>query len=116
MERALQFLVMLDGPTDERRILDAVRQAFPDATPVKANSCDLRGNWLEAWTNEDHDPDLAANDDEDAFLYFRWRVEVTPMADGITEDDQVTLAKGLVACFTSNGWTPIVAAAFEDRV
>lgn len=88
MSGTLQFIVMVDGDVSEAALLKS----------LKAHSCDLRGNFLEIWHNEDADPDLARNDD-DGYLYYRWRVELTPTTKSVGADHQVELARALIAAF-----------------
>jgi hypothetical protein len=115
MSGTLQFIIMVDGDVGEADLLQSVLGRFPDAVRSKAHSCDVGGNWLEIWHNDDADADLA-RDDEDGYLYYRWRVELTPMSDGLDEDHQVRLARGLLATFEAVGGRPVVLANFENRV
>jgi hypothetical protein len=115
MSGTLQFIIMVDGDVGEAELLQSVLSRFPDATRLKAHSCDVAGNWLEIWHNDDADPGLARSED-DGYLYYRWRVEVTPMSDALNEDHQVELARGLLAAFTSAGGRPVILANFEHRV
>ena len=115
MDGTLQFLVMVDADLDRPGMVQAVLDRFPEATPLKENSCDLRGNWLEVWDNEDADREQAA-DPDDGYLHFRWRVEVTPLDDTLDEDHQVRLARDLRDCFAAVGRDAVVAANFEHRV
>jgi hypothetical protein len=111
----LQFLLMVDADLDRAGLLAVVRGRFPDAVPGKENSCDVHGNWLEIWPNEGADPALATTD-EDAYLYYRWRVELTPLDGEGDEDHQVALARELLAAFTAAGARAEVLSSFEDRV
>ena len=111
----LQFLVMLDLQLSRSEVLDVVLASFPDAVYRKANSCDLRGNWLEVWANEDADSRLAS-DEDDGFLYYRWRVEATPSRKGLREDEQIEFAWELRSKFEEWGGRAIVCAAFEGRI
>jgi hypothetical protein len=115
MSGTLQFVVMVDGEVGEAALLQSVLGRFPDATRLKAHSCDVRGNWLEIWHNDDADPELARGD-EDGYLHYRWRVELTPMSDTLDEDHQVELARALIAVFREAGGRSVVLANFEDRV
>jgi hypothetical protein len=115
MSGTLQFIIMVDGDIGEAELLRSVLDRFPDAVRLKAHSCDVGGNWLEIWHNDDADVDLARTD-EDGFLYYRWRVELTPMTDDLNEDHQVELARGLLAAFEAVGGRSVVLANFEDRV
>jgi hypothetical protein len=109
------FIIMVDGDVDEAEVLRSVLERFPGAVWLKAHCCDVGGNWLEMWHNDDADSNLALSD-KDGYLHYRWRVEVTPMNDAIDEDHQVELARGLLAAFESVGGRPVVLANFGDRV
>ncbi|WP_433115397.1 hypothetical protein [Micromonospora sp. CA-246542] len=111
----LQFLIMVDGPLTAAELLDLIRARLPDAKPYRRDSVDVRGNLLEINTNEGADPRLAATD-EDGYLYFRWRVEVTPMDRSVDEAQQITLARELLRAIDGQQARATVCAAFEDRV
>ncbi|GAA0333548.1 hypothetical protein NE235_13610 [Actinoallomurus spadix] len=115
MSETLQFIVMVDGDVSEEALLRSVFDAFPDAVRLKVHSCDVQGNQLEIWHNEDADPALAFTDD-DGYLYYRRRVEVTPMIGSVDEDHQVALARALAVAFESIGGRAVVLANFEDRL
>ncbi len=114
MEEGLLFLIMVDADRDRQAVLKLILDQFPDAIRRKANSCDLRGNWIEVWENEGADANLAVG--EKGYLYFKWRVEVTPLNKSITEIEQVELARALLSCFQSAGCKAVVCADFEDKV
>lgn len=110
-----EFLIMLDGAKSDTEVLSALYAKNAGAVPVKQNSCDIKGNWLEVRGNDDHDPAML-EDPEDGFLFYRWRVEVTPMDNGISVDNQIQLARSLLDVFRAHGWRAVVAASFEDQV
>ena len=110
MDETLEFLVMVD---DADGLPEAILRHFPEAVRRKENSCDLRGNWIEVWPNDDADRDLVGGDE--GYLYYAWEVQATPVVD-VDEDHQVRLARELVSCFRALGGTAVVAANFEDRV
>ena len=111
----LQILLMVEADLDRPTVLASVLASFQDAVRRKENSCMVRGNLLEIWPNEDADPVMSRSDD-DPYLYFRWRVEVTPMDDDLDEDHQIRLARDLRSALESIGARVEVLAAFEDRV
>lgn len=113
-DETLQFIVMADGDLSEPQLLNAIIARFPDARRVKGNSCDVRGNWVEIWENEDADPKLAGG--EDGYMFYGWRIEATPMTDDIDEDHQIAFARDLMAYLRDAGMRTVVAANFEDRV
>lgn len=115
MQATLQFLIMVDAEYDRREITQIILTGFPEAVPRKPNSCDLRGNWIEVWANEGADPERA-EDEENGFLDYRWRVEATPMTEDITESEQVKLAKALRTCFVAARCKAVICANFEDKL
>ncbi|MGC4768011.1 hypothetical protein ACLQ25_03375 [Micromonospora sp. DT44] len=110
----LQFLIMVDGPPTAAELLDLIRARVPDAKPYRRDSVDVRGNLLEINTNEGADPRPAT--DEDGYLHFRWRVEVTPMDRSVDEAQQIALARELLRAIEGQQVRATVCAAFEDRV
>ncbi|MBB4935067.1 hypothetical protein F4561_005961 [Lipingzhangella halophila] len=114
-EEILEFIVMVDGGGTESEVLRAITERVPDATGVREDACQIRGNQAEVWRNEDADPSLAG-DDEEGYLYYPWRVEVTPESDDVDEDAQVALAGELLGAFRAPSWRAVLAATFEDRV
>ncbi|MET0418477.1 MAG: hypothetical protein ABW022_20890 [Actinoplanes sp.] len=115
MSPTLQFLIMVDGPLTAAELLDRIRTRLPDAVPYRRGSVDVRGNLLEINPNEAADPRLAATDEDD-YLYFRWRVELTPMDKAIDEGHQIALARELLRAMDGPQVRATVCAAFEDRV
>jgi len=113
MEETLQFLVMVEGPSERSSIVDALLRDFPDAIRLKENSCDLRGNWIEVWHNEDFFPS-PGRDGRDGYLYFRYQLESTPLDRSISEADQIELAKDILAALRGSGWKAVLCANFED--
>ncbi|MEU7928710.1 hypothetical protein [Micromonospora sp. NPDC049107] len=111
----LRFLIMVDGPLTAAELLDLIRARLPDAKPYRRDSVDVRANLLEINTNEGADPRLAATD-EDGYLYFQWRVEVTPMDPSVDEAQQIALARELLRAIEGQQVRATVCAAFEDRV
>ncbi|MFC5922107.1 hypothetical protein [Micromonospora vulcania] len=115
MQTTLQFLIMVDGPLTAAELLDRIRTGLPDAVPHRRDSVHVRGNLLEINPNEGADPELAVTDEDD-YLYFRWRVELTPMERSVGEEHQITLARELLRVIEGPQVRAIVCAAFEDRV
>src|SRR2546430_2095428 len=112
---APQILLMVDADVDRPAMLALVLAHFPVARRQKDHACLLRGNLLEIWPNEDADPARSWSD-EDTYLFYRWRVEVSPMDDSVGEDHQVQLARDLRSAFLSTGVRVDVLAAFEARL
>ena len=116
VEPTLQFLIMVDGALEEAELFQRIRDGLPDAVPHRRASANVRANLLEINPNEAYDPRRAATDDEEAYLYYRWRVELTPMESTVDEDHQVALARELVGVLAGDGVRTVVCANFEDRV
>lgn len=113
MEETLQFLIMINCDKSRDEMLNHILDCFDEAEKRKANSCDLRENWIEIWQNDDFDAELSA-DELNGYLHFRWRLEATPLKDDVAVDGQVVLAKEITACFEQTGCQCIVCANFED--
>lgn len=115
-DEILEFIVMVDGGDSESEVLRAITERLPEATEVVKDACELRGNRLEVWANEDADPSQAA-DEEEGYLYFQWRIEAIPQKDDLGEDAQVGLAGEMLGALREDrGWNATLAATFEDRV
>lgn len=115
MRTTLQFLLMVDGPPTASELLNQIRTGLPDAVPHRRDSVDVRGNLLEITPNEAADPRLAATDEDD-YLWFRWRVELTPMDRAVDEGHQIALARELLRAIDGPEVRATVCAALEDRV
>ncbi|WBB66522.1 hypothetical protein [Micromonospora sp. WMMD812] len=115
MRTTLQFLIMVDGPLEATELLDLIRARLPEAVPYRRDSVDVRGNLLEINPNEGADPRLAATDGDD-YLYFRWRVELTPTDRTVDEAHQIALTRELLRAIEGPQVQATVCAAFEDRV
>jgi len=115
MEKNMQFLIMVDTDKSRREVLKLILDRFSDAIQRKSNSCDLRDNWIEVWENSGADPNLS-DSYEKGYLYYKWRVEVTPLKRNISETKQVQLARDLLSCFKAEECKAVVCANFEDKV
>ena len=113
MEETLQFVIMVQSEEGRESLLTVLLSSFGEATRRKANSCDLRENWIEIWENDDADAVLA-NQPDTGYLHFRWRLESTPMKQEVTESAQIQLAKDIVSCLEAHGCRCVVCANFED--
>ncbi|RNL85846.1 hypothetical protein [Halostreptopolyspora alba] len=115
-DEILEFIVMVNGGDSESEVLRAITERIPEAAEIEKDSCELRGNRLEVWANEDADPSRAT-DEEEGYLYFRWRIEVLPQRDDVGEEAQVGLAGEMLGALREDrGWDATLAATFEDRV
>ncbi len=112
MVDTLQFLVMVETPMNRAELVKVLLCSIHGAVQRKANSCELRDNWIEIWKNEAAEPNLVSNT-KDGYLHYRWRVESTPMKPTIDELEQVQLAKKIVACFEAKDCRCVICANFE---
>lgn len=116
-EEILEFIVMVNGGDTKSEVIRAVTERIPDASGAGEDACEVRGNQIEVWHNEDADQSRAADDeDEEGYLYFRWRLEVAPVSDETGAEEQVGLAGELLGAFREREWAAVLAATFEDRV
>ncbi len=112
MEETQQFLIMIDAPNKREAIIDFLVEYFNDAVRLKSNSCDLKGNWIEVWRNENADPE-STQDEQTGYLHYRFRLEATPVNKEVAETDQVELAKEITACLEKHGCRCVICANFE---
>jgi hypothetical protein len=54
-------------------------------------------------------------DELDEYLYFQYRVESTPLDQGIHEADQIELAKNILAALRERKWKAVLCANFEQQ-
>lgn len=111
----LQFVIMVDGHTTVNNLIRIIMGSFDEVKIVTANSCDLRGNWIEITKNEGADPSKK-DDPLIGYLDFPWQVQSTPMNKNVTEANQIELARQLQDLFRHKGYESVVAANFEDKL
>ena len=112
MEKNLQFLIMVETEYSRAELIKLLISELKGAIPYKLNSLDYNGNWIEIWSNEEADSKLAM-DKITGYQFFKWRLEVTPMKNGITEKKQVILSKYLKTYLESFGCKCVICANFE---
>jgi hypothetical protein len=112
-ELTLQFVAMIEGPSNAPEVVASLKAAFPEAKAIKVHSFDLRENWIEIWANRDADSGKAS--DEDGYMFYGYELQATPMMS-VNEDHQIQLARDLVAAFEGEGWEVVVCANFEDKL
>ncbi|TWT29697.1 hypothetical protein [Blastopirellula retiformator] len=113
-EYTLQFIIMIDGPSSDQEIVDAIRTPFPDSGGGPARCADLRGNFVDIFANSD--ADQAKMSGEDGFLFYGFELQASPTKPTIQEAEQIRLARDLKAVFESRGWKAEVGANFEDKL
>lgn len=114
MEYTLQFLLMIDGPTDRAEIVDRILGRCAGVLPVKPNALNLQSNLIEVWANADADM-TRSSDPLEGYMYYAYRVECTPI-ENVTEDTQIELAKNLISTLTAGSWKVVPCANFEDKL
>jgi hypothetical protein len=111
----LRFLLMIDADVKREDVISSIVQQFPSAVQRKSNSCDLQGNWIEVWDNEDYDPSRV-HDTAEGYLHYRLRVEGTPIQERVTESSQIELVRELCRYMQAKGWKCVPCANFEDAL
>lgn len=109
----LQFLIMVDTEMLLDELIEEICVNLPDARPVRPRSFDWRGNWVQIWENDDYEP-AASRPQTDAFLYFRYRMEVSPMSENAQLQQQLEVARQLKRAVESTGAVAVVCADFEE--
>lgn len=110
----LRFLLMVDA-TSEDEVKNTLRTVFPDVPWRKSHSFDVKGNWAEVWLNDLHDP-IKARDPKSGFVFYRYRVEFSPIGTPPTMDGQVALATKIRDAFRATSTPVTVCSNFEDRL
>jgi len=112
----LRFLLILDSPhEDEDEVMTWLVTALPEAEREKENSCRLRLNYVEVWPNSDADPE-AARSKRDGYLFYRYRIEVSPILGEVAKGGQINLAREVLGYARGERWRWVVCANFEDEV
>ena len=94
MDRDLSFLVMVDGEIELQELLETIQLAMPRARPWKRRTLKIDDYWIELRTNEDFDP-RGSSDPTQGYLYFRYRLEATPISKKTALKTRHQLAKSL---------------------
>ena len=113
MSYELQFLIMVNTTLDHEKLIASLKGALADTSEVGWRSFDWSGNWVQVLMNEDYDESLAS-DPEEGYLYYRYRIEVSPTDGNKSLDRQVNLAKHLKVALESLGCSAVICAAFEE--
>ncbi len=109
MDYERQFLVMVDAAISLNELLN--RMARLDGFVRRTRrSFDWQRNWIQVAQNEDHD--AVRTREEDGFLFFKFRVEVSPLGD-VSVEDQVACARRLHQSYRAEGYDAEICADFE---
>jgi hypothetical protein len=108
----LAFVVMIDADAPLPVLTRQLHQAFAAAKGKPGNALDPTGNQVELRRNDHHDPVLAAAPDN-GYLFFPYRLEVSP-TDTVSLEHQVGFASALRTAFESLGYRAVICADFEE--
>lgn len=109
----LQFLVMVDTEMSLDRLVEEIRANLPGARSVRPRSFDWQHNWIQIWENDDYEPP-STRPEADPFLYFRYRMEVSPTPEDVQLQQQLDVARELKRAVESIGALAVVCADFEE--
>ncbi|HEU4324775.1 MAG TPA: hypothetical protein VFS21_16645 [Roseiflexaceae bacterium] len=111
----LQFLLMVDTKRSNDEIIFHLKEQLSDVTSVRSRSFDWLNNWVQVWENDDFDPEKAL-DSEEGFLYYPFRIEVSPVAEEVTLEHQLVVARSLRASLEMLNAKVQICADFEDML
>lgn len=109
----LQFLVMANCDLSLQELAACLKEKLPEAAWVRSQSFDWSNNWIQVWKNDDHDDSMLSDIDE-GFLYYPYRIEVSPTGETKDLDHQINLAKHLKNILESLGCDAVICADFEE--
>jgi hypothetical protein len=109
----LLFLVMVNSERELDEVVASLLALLPGAIRRTPRSLDWEGNWIQVSASDSYDEDNSQDGDE-GFLYYRYRVEVSPRSDGATVAGQVSIARRLLEFFRGLGVQAVVCAEFEE--
>src|SRR5687767_14626166 len=111
----LPFIVMYESELSLEGVVAALRTCLTGAKRLKDHSFDTGENWVEIWENETWDAQKATRDFK-PYLYYRYRVEVTPRGESQTLENQMALAKQLKVELERLGGRAEICADFEEML
>src|SRR5687768_4866414 len=111
----LQFLVMVDTKFSYDEITSHLKESLSDIKSISSHSFDWLNNWVQIWKNDDFDSTRTLDRDE-GFLYYPYRIEVSPKAKEITLEHQLVVARSLQATLELLDARVQVCADFEDML
>jgi hypothetical protein len=107
----LQFIIAID--TDFDTIFSTLQEIYK-FNYTKKHEFVIGKNNVEIEENEDFNPDLV--DTDDGYLYYRYNVNVYPIAEDISLLEQIDLSKQMRESFIKKGIKADILAAFEDML
>ena len=108
-----QFLVMLDGAADIDAVSSIVQSNVPGAKRRSHRSLLVPDGLVQIWLNDDWD--ARRSNERDGFLFWRFRLEVSPGKE-LTDEELIGFAGELLLLFRSCGLKATVCAEFEREV
>ncbi len=112
MNYELQFLVMVNSEIGIDELLNKM-SGWNDLIKLTHRSFDSDSkNWIQVSENEDYG--LGGIQDEDGFLFYKYKIEVSPLNDQVGIDDQVEYAKKIHQNFIDEGFLAEICADFEE--
>ncbi len=108
-----QFILMVNCNFKLDKLVNLIKKEWKDIRWIKSYSFDMKGNWIQISANEDYDISCI-KDKKDGYLYYKYRLEVSPLGDIKNIDNQVTLAMTLKSRFTAIGCVTEICADFEE--
>jgi len=103
---------MIDTEIGLFDFLERLRTELTGARLQRPRSFDWMGNWVQVWENDDYIA-KRARPTVDEYLYFRYRMEVTP-TENIHLDDQLDAALQVKRSVENTGAEAVICADFED--
>src|SRR5215467_9989380 len=92
MPYELQFLIMVNSGLTLEDLVRSLREQLPSARSTRFRSFDWSNNWVQVWRNDDHDESILSDGNE-GFLYYPFRIEVSPIEKNTSLEHQVNTAK-----------------------
>jgi hypothetical protein len=111
----LQFLVMVDTKLSYDEIISHLKDNLSDVKSISSHSFGWLNNWVQVWKNDDFDSARTLDMDE-GFLYYPYRIEVSPTAKEITLEYQLVVARSLQATLELLDARVQICADFEDML
>lgn len=108
-----QFLIMVDAEESIDGLVSTLQHALEVTSKATPRSFYWKDNWVQLSKNSDYDEALMSSD-QDGFLYYPFRIEVSPINDEITTAHQVAIAKLLGQSIAQLGYRFEICADFED--
>jgi hypothetical protein len=96
-------------------IISHLKEGLSDIKSISFHSFEWLNNWIQVWRNDDFDSARTLDTDE-GFLYYPYRIEVSPTAKEITLEHQLVVARSLRATLELLDARVQVCADFEDML